>query len=289
MLDGRGSGPYNMGVDEALLETAIRAGLPTLRFYTWRGPWLSLGYGQRESALDGGPSASQRPAVVDNTGTNRAGGGGAPESRLAILAGEGGGMVRRSTGGRAVLHGCDLTYSLAAPAEYLPAGLRPAYLLIASALAGALARLGVAVEREPLKRSAGREARFDCFAFPAQDELCVGGQKLVGNAQRRTRAGVLQHGSIRMAPETDRVRALLGLEGGVATSLAEQGCKASEEDLRGACIASFREALCADFEEHGLEGHELLRARSRGFEPLPEVPAAGPSAASYVRGSFPSC
>ena len=50
LVDGSASGPFNMGVDEALLDTALRDGQPSLRFYLWRGPWLSLGYGQHPNA-----------------------------------------------------------------------------------------------------------------------------------------------------------------------------------------------------------------------------------------------
>ena len=80
------SGPFNMGLDEALLRTAVGTGVPCLRFYTWEGPWLSLGYAQPLEA-----------------------------ERRAALAGAGVGFVRRVTGGKAVLHGADLTYSVAAP------------------------------------------------------------------------------------------------------------------------------------------------------------------------------
>ncbi|MCH2171164.1 hypothetical protein MK489_10305, partial [Myxococcota bacterium] len=111
---GDGAGPWNMGVDEALLESAISRGEPTLRFYGWQGAWLSLGYGQGD----------MRP-------------GRRQEFRQAGV-----GCVWRVTGGRAVLHGGDLTYAVAAPAHRLPEGLQPTYALIADALVEALAELG---------------------------------------------------------------------------------------------------------------------------------------------------
>ena len=85
--DGPGSGGWNMGVDEALLASAV-AGRATLRLYSWDGPWLSLGYGQ--------PSRGDLRSACLEAGV---------------------GMVRRVTGGRAVLHGSDLTYAIAAPEE----------------------------------------------------------------------------------------------------------------------------------------------------------------------------
>ena len=94
LLDGPGDGPWNMAVDEALLRSAQRGAPPTLRFYSWDGAWLSLGFAQ---PLDAARRAACRAAGV--------------------------GIVRRATGGRAVLHGSDLTYAVAAPVAALPAGL----------------------------------------------------------------------------------------------------------------------------------------------------------------------
>ena len=205
LIDGGASGQFNMGVDEALLDTALRDGQPSVRFYQWRGPWLSLGYGQHPDAEG-------------------------VESRKAADLG----VVRRSTGGRAVLHGCDLTYAVAAPAGLLPDGLRATYALIAAAVSAALRELGVAVERVDEAPAAQSDSEFDCFAAPLTDELCAGGRKLVGSAQRRAGGGVLQHGSIRMTPDPPLVRAAAGLGDGVATSLAELQCPASPEDLKQA-------------------------------------------------------
>ena len=112
------SGPFNMGVDEALLERAIASGRASLRFYAWQGPWLSLGYSQSMG-----------------------------EHRRAALERAGVGVVRRVTGGRAVLHGSDLTYSIAAPESALAPGLRASYGVVADALLLALARLGVSAAR----------------------------------------------------------------------------------------------------------------------------------------------
>jgi lipoate-protein ligase A len=240
LVDGSASGPFNMGVDEALLDTALRDGQPTLRFYLWRGPWLSLGYGQLEDSE------------------------GAEARKVAGL-----GVVRRSTGGRAVLHGCDLTYALVAPANLLPDGLQATYALIASCISSALRELHVAVERVDDPVASERDSEFDCFAAPVTDELCVGGLKLVGSAQRRVGGGVLQHGSIRMTPDPALARDAAGLRDGVATSLEELHCKATCEELRQALIRSFAEALEARFEPLGLLDRELGAARARGVDPPP--------------------
>ena len=248
LIDGSASGPFNMGVDEALLETAVRDGRPSVRFYSWQGPWLSLGYGQRRDA--------------DRE-----------DERLPV------GVVRRSTGGRAVLHGCDLTYSVTAPAHLLPDGLQATYALISTAIAAALSHLGVPVSRVAHSVEPGgpvdsiespiapSDSTFDCFAVSATDELCVGGRKLVGSAQRRATGGVLQHGSIRLTTDPPHVRAAVGFGDGVATSLAELHCLTPLEELRGACIQSLGEAPDASFERDGLTGRELLAARARGVDP----------------------
>lgn len=223
LLDGPAPGPWNMGVDEALLASAIRGGPPTLRFYTWDGAWLSLGYGQRAGA-----------------------------ARRAACARAGVGVVRRSTGGRAVLHGGDLTYALAAPAPLLPADLRACYGLVAEALLAGLRALGAEVERTPgAPGRSGREA-FDCFAGPAPDELCAAGRKLVGSAQRRARGGILQHGSIRVRPDTAEARAAAGLAPGAATSLGELGIPDSVETVRDHLVESFGAALGARFQDLAL-------------------------------------
>jgi lipoate-protein ligase A len=189
-----------MGVDEALLASAVRTGRPSLRFYRWQGPWLSLGYGQ----------------VFDR-------------ERIEACGRAGVGVVRRVTGGRAVLHGSDLTYALAAREGQLPAGLMASYELVAGILIGALQALGV-------------EA---CFARPAGREICVGGRKLVGSAQRRGKGGILQHGSIRLTPDPPEARRASSLSGAGATSLMELGVNSDPEVLRTACVEAFERALGA--------------------------------------------
>ncbi len=235
LQDGPGTGPWNMGVDEALLHSAAASGLATLRLYTWQGPWLSLGYAQR--AL------------------------GADQSRALEEAGVG--VVRRCTGGRAVLHGCDLTYAVAAPQDRLADGLRGSYDQVARALLAALSALGVDARRVESGAPAPGRGVFDCFARPAGDEICVAGRKLAGSAQRRIAGAVLQHGSLRMAPDPATAAAAVGFAEGAATSLREVGCLAGEEALRAACVEAFAQVLGAQLEPNPLGDEERRRARSR--------------------------
>ena len=234
LLHGAAVGPWNMGVDEALLASVIAGGPPTLRFYTWDGPWLSLGYAQRT-----GPG------------------------RLAACAETGVGVVRRATGGRAVLHGGDLTYALAAPTALLPDGLHASYRLVAGALLAALRSLGVEAERSGLEAPGPNRGAFDCFERAAPEEVCAAGRKLAGSAQRRTGAGVLQHGSLRVVPDPPGAGRAARVDGGVATSLRELGIDASVEAVRDRCIQAFAEALGARFQRGSLGPSERRWAALR--------------------------
>lgn len=218
ILDDAGPGPWNMAVDRALLASAMEGSTPTLRFYTWQGPWLSLGDGQP-----------------------------CPPKRLAACRSAGVGVVRRPTGGRAVLHGGDLTYALAASEDFFPVGLTASYRLVADALLEAMRSLGVSVQRSG-PASSGPGASFDCFARPAPDELCSGGRKLAGSAQRRSAGGVLQHGSIRVYPDPPAALAAVNQGRWAATSLRELGIGASIESIRGRCTEALAAALGARFE-----------------------------------------
>jgi lipoate-protein ligase A len=229
-----------MGVDEAMLSTAIASGLPTLRFYGWDGPWLSVGYAQPFDARQ------QRP-----------------------LREAGVGFVRRATGGRAVLHGADLTYSIAAPEGVLPDGVRESYGAVADALLRALGDLGVRAYRSDPQSQAPGQGVFDCFARPAADEICVGGKKLSGSAQRRVGGALLQHGSIRIGPDpVDAVSAVApGRRGLGGTSLLESGFSVSRPELQAACLRAFEDLLGDRFEPGELTPQESRIARLRGPEP----------------------
>jgi lipoate-protein ligase A len=236
-----------MGLDEGLLQSA-RNGSATLRLYTWEGPWLSLGYGQGEDPLC-----------------------------LARCRLGGVGLVRRVTGGAAVLHGSDLTYALAAPSSALPEGLAAAYHLVSSALLEALRGVRVDAWRSVgpgLARSPGRRP-FDCFLRPEAHEICAGpfpGRKLVGSAQRRVAGALLQHGSIRLTPDPPSAVAAAGLSHAAATSLSELGSSVGKEEI-GSCLARALAGLL----ELPLETDEaspieresaLARMRSHSADPL---------------------
>ncbi len=244
LCDGEASGAWNMAVDEALLESVQQRGDPVLRLYRWRGPWLSLGYGQRFDA-----------------------------HRLERCRAAGVGVVRRVTGGRAVLHGGDLTYALVAPESELPPGLRASYGLVCRALGRGLDRIGVSARVDPAGGPGSHRTAFDCFREPAEDELCAGGLKLAGSAQRRAGGGVLQHGSLRVRPDSAVARSAAGLEEGVATSLRELGCEVSLDELVEALSGAFSEVLGVPLEKGQLDGSESRRAQQLS-EQRPEPQAS---------------
>jgi lipoate-protein ligase A len=173
-------GRRNMAVDEAILE-AVTSGRapPTLRLYAWSPPCLSLGH-------------AQSIEVVDQAG----------------LAREGWDLVRRPTGGRALLHTDELTYSIAAPdsAVGLSGGVLPSYQHLSRGLLTGLERLGLHPD-PPALTVIGQADRLNpvCFEVPSAYEITVGGKKLVGSAQLRRRGGVLQHGSLPLSGDITRV------------------------------------------------------------------------------------
>src|SRR5438067_5454966 len=205
LRDRPSSGAWNMAVDEVLLD-GVAAGTapPTLRFYEWTPPCLSLGYFQPFDVVD---VDGCRALGVD--------------------------VVRRPTGGRAILHDRELTYSVALPASVLgkDGAVLPSYYRLSLALQDGLRRLGVPATVAP--ESAGSSAAHGpvCFDRPSAHEILLYGRKLVGSAQMRRGSGLLQHGSILIEPRIDRLMACLhrtdragsrGLEEAVA-GLAELG------------------------------------------------------------------
>jgi lipoate-protein ligase A len=170
ITDHAAGGAWQMAVDEVLLESAAHSGLASLRFYQWSEPTLSLGYFQ---------SCAQR-------GSHRA-------SRDCPL-------VRRQTGGGAILHDNELTYSLAMrEPRRSTAECARLYQVVHTALADVLASLGVEASLYDGAAGLADEERFLCFLRRAEGDVLVGGSKVCGSAQRRRAGAVLQHGSLLLA------------------------------------------------------------------------------------------
>jgi lipoate-protein ligase A len=173
-------GAENMALDEALLMRAAATGEAVFRVYSWSTPTLSLGRNQ--------------PARDDYD--------------RDALARRGIDVVRRLTGGRAVLHHREVTYSVAAPIA-LGATLRDAYLRINEILVAALHALGAPAELAAPAAHAPHPSLAPCFEEPTEGELVLRGRKLVGSAQYREGDALLQHGSILVDDDQTGVSTLL--------------------------------------------------------------------------------
>lgn len=202
ILDTPAPGAWNMAADAALWESAQAPGAaPALRLYGWDRATLSLGYAQD----------SMRGLDLDYL------------ARADIP------LVRRPTGGRAVLHDKELTYAVVIPVASPRFGsLAQVYAFTRMALAAALASLGARLD-DAAEHGAGRSAV--CFASRARHEIAVNGRKVVGSAQRRTRGALLQHGSIILDMDHSRLLDCFVWDSGAKRAQAARALGAVNEAL----------------------------------------------------------
>lgn len=196
-------GRENMAVDEAMLLAHARGGTPpTLRFYRWDPPAVSLGYFQ-----DPDREVSQ-----------------------AACRAEGVDIVRRPTGGRAVLHDQEVTYSVVVGADRLPGTVVETYRRLAEGLVLGLGRLGVPVELAPERRTPGGVGAGNaaCFEVPSSYEVVAGGRKVLGSAQVRRHGVILQHGAIPLELDAERLARVLGFPPEVAGRIAGRAAGLAE-------------------------------------------------------------
>jgi lipoyl(octanoyl) transferase len=184
---GPASGAWNMAMDTALVET-VRAGAPpVLRFYRWIPACLSLGRNQPARGFY--DVEALRRGGVD--------------------------LIRRPTGGRAVLHDHELTYSLAVRDRWM-GGPRGAYLAVNRALTCGLRSLGVAATVQPPRDGrAPVPSLAPCFQHAVEGEVVVHGRKIVGSAQARTSGVLLQHGSLPLNGRQDSLQRFIRRPGRV--------------------------------------------------------------------------
>ncbi|MCG6155143.1 lipoate--protein ligase family protein [Rubinisphaera margarita] len=181
------SGEENMAIDEQLLARAIDDEQISFRFYRWAEATLSLGHFQ----------AKQRAPLAE---------------RFADLP-----AVTRLSGGGAILHDRELTYSLALPAAH-PLAKNPTslYAIVHTAFIAALAEQGIPVQMRG-EELAAQNGEFLCFLRGDRHDVLSNGQKVLGSAQRRRKGAVLQHGSLileasPLAPEVPGLSDLSGRE-----------------------------------------------------------------------------
>ena len=231
ILDPPMGGAENMAIDETLLRTmeeVVLSGgeeLPVLRVYSWKEPTISIGYMQKVSAFAG-------------------------EFDLPL--------VRRITGGRAVLHDIELTYSITCPNTnaLFAKGIEGAYRLVSLAIVDTLKGFGIdaSFEKGELK---GREAKSEkekeaCFFTTSRYEVMVrtpGGEgctKIAGSSQRRFKGAFLQHGSILLNLDRKLMEKVFGARAVENTTSVNELTDVDTDEFKGAFIERMAEALDAD-------------------------------------------
>ena len=220
------TGAWNMALDEAVLEAVAREEAPpTLRFYQWEPPCLSLG---KRQPLDG----------VD----------------LDRCAHDGVEVARRPTGGWAILHTDELTYSIAVlPSDPRAAGaMLDAYRQLSAGLGEGLRLLGAPAAMNPVSPFGVHNASAACFEVPSAYEITAGEKKIMGSAQTRSAGRVLQHGSLPLHGDIARVANYLA----AADEAEREGLRAH---LR-ACATTLGDAL-----GHSVSFAEACAALRAGF------------------------
>lgn len=235
--------PLNMAIDEAIAE-AVKKGLapPTLRFYSWTSPAVSIGYFQKIEDID------QEKCLIKNYD-----------------------IVRRPTGGRAILHDRELTYSVIAPTNnpLLSKNILSTYRTLHKGLMAGLKKLGLMAEMVS-RRDKKRIRSSACFFSPSIYELTVGGKKIVGSAQRRWQKVILQQGSILLDFDIKELFAVLSNRNKEAliekaaqkmTSINKELGKTVEIDsVKKAVIDGFEEVLRIKLQLERLTDYETAMA-----------------------------
>lgn len=178
---------YNMALEEAVLKQHKEGVVPpTVRFYEWTPPGLSLGYFQK---------------IVEEIDHFRC-----REQNII--------PVRRLTGGRTILHDREITYSIIVRKDlnFLPEGIVPSYRKISRGIVRALRDLGIKVAVKKMSGDSDSGFSSACFDAPSRYEVVAGGRKLVGSAQTRKEGVILQHGSIPIKIDSDLLYSLLKYE-----------------------------------------------------------------------------
>jgi lipoate-protein ligase A len=240
-------GAWNMALDEAILEHTGRGEvLPTLRLFAWEPPCLSLGRAQPFTDVD----------------TKR-------------LQTRGWDVVRRITGGRAILHTDELTYSVTGPTDepHLAGSLLESYNRLARALLTAVHDLELPVEMKEDRIETNGVPNPVCFEVPSTYEITVDGKKLIGSAQARRKDGVLQHGSLPLTGDLTRICQALVFPNETAREAAMQrllarattvesvlGQRVAWETAKQAFVRAFEAQLGLKLEAGELSESELARA-----------------------------
>ncbi|MDD5194468.1 MAG: lipoate--protein ligase family protein [Candidatus Omnitrophica bacterium] len=180
ILDEHHQGPYNMATDEAILACYSLKKIPTLRIYGWHPPCISLGYNQ--------------------------------QAKDVLFCEEAFPFVRRITGGAGILHDKELTYSITCSLAdiKLPKGVKESFRVLCSFLIDFYAQLNLKAQfaREAVATRTGHYGNF-CFSSCEEFDLVIAGKKIGGNAQRRKKDIIFQHGSIPLEIDFTLIKGLI--------------------------------------------------------------------------------
>jgi lipoate-protein ligase A len=241
-------GAWNMAVDEAILESVYQGqSPPTLRLFAWEPACLSLGHAKPFSEVD-----------------------------TKALSQYGWDVVRRPTGGRAILHIDELTYSVIAPEDdpRVQGGVLDSYLRLSKALLEVLRLLGL--DPQANEKKVGKSKKFNpvCFEVPSNYEITVNQKKLIGSAQARRKGGFLQHGALPLFGDLSRIISVLKFSDDSAQSLAKTrllqhattvelilGKRIEWQEASNAFQHAFAETLNLNFQPGELSQKEWIRAK----------------------------
>jgi len=247
------NGAWNMAVDQALLESIGNGNsLPALRLYAWSPPCISLGHAQPISDVD-----------------------------MEKLGSIGWNIVRRITGGRAILHTDELTYSVIGPHDEprLTGGVLESYLRLSRALLNTVDRLGIEAQALEKHRDINADQHNQepiCFKVPSNYEITVHGKKLIGSAQARKKMGILQHGTLPLYGDLTRILEVLHVQSGnkdeielrqrildrATTVESTVGRRISWDEVAKQFIQAFEETLNLSFIESEPTEEELGRTNT---------------------------
>ena len=238
-----------MALDEAILESvAQQAQLPTLRLYSWNPYCLSLGHAQPIKDVN-----------------------------LETITERGWGLVRRQTGGRAILHADELTYSVCAPLNnsHVQGGVIESYRMISDALLSTLEKIGIRADSKPKDQEEKHRSKDPvCFQYPSDYEITFEGKKIIGSAQARRYGALLQHGSIPLFGDISRIISCLTFETREKTEYARANLlsraatlkdaarrEVSWKEVANAMIEAFEEKFLIHLAQRPVSYQELSRTQ----------------------------
>lgn len=223
-----------MAIDESVLLTYQQGcASPTVRVYQWNPPCVSLGYFQ--SARDVHHELCRQRGID---------------------------IVRRLTGGRAIVHTDELTYSIVVDEDTLGArGVIASFRRLSSAVIAGLQRVGIEAALASTPQRRGRTGDASCFATASRCDLVCNGRKLVGSAQVRRAGVLLQHGSIPLVFDYDLARALLPGDDDLRSRVIDARAASGKHLLASHCLAQalrvgFSETLGVEMRDDELTGDE---------------------------------